>query len=56
MRKIFKDPTRDILLIGALTAVAALSGIFDVGTAKSLAAVILGSAVIGAGVVIAVEK
>ena len=56
MRKIFKDPTRDILLIGALTAVAALSGIFDVSTARTMAAVVLGSAVIGAGIVIAVEK
>lgn len=56
MKQLFKDPVKDMLLIGSLTAVAVLSGIFDVGTAKSLAAVILGSSLIGAGIVIAVEK
>ena len=47
---------KNILLIGSLTAVAVLSGVFDVSTARTMAAVILGSAVIGIGVVIAVEK
>ena len=47
---------KNILLIVLLTALAVMSGIFDVGTAKSLAAVILGSSLIGAGIVIAIEK
>lgn len=47
---------KNLLLIGSLTAVAVLSGIFDVGTVKTLAAVVLGSAVLSAGIVIAIEK
>ena len=56
MRKLFKDPTRDILLVGSLTAVAVLSGVFDVNTVRTMAAVVMGSMIVGAGVVIAVEK
>lgn len=51
-----KNHLKDILLIGSLTAVAVLSGIFDVTTIKSLTAVILGSIVIGTGIVLALEK
>lgn len=47
---------KNLLIIGSLTALAVLSGIFDVSTAKTLAAVILGSSLIGAGIVLAVEK
>ena len=47
---------KNILLIVLLIVLAVMSGIFDVGTAKSLAAVILGSTVIGAGIVLAIEK
>ena len=47
---------KNILLIGSLTALAVLSGIFDVSTIKTLAAVVLGSAVLSAGIVIAIEK
>lgn len=54
-KRLFKDPARDMLLIGSLTAVAVLSGIFDVSTARTMAAVILGSIVIGIGVVIWAE-
>lgn len=46
---------KNLLLVGSLTAVAVLSGIFDVTTIKSLTAVILGSIVIGIGVVIWAE-
>lgn len=51
-----KNHLKDILLIGSLTAVAVLSGFFDVTTIKSLAAVILGSIVIGTGIILALEK
>ncbi len=47
---------KNLLLIGSLTAVSVLSGIFDVSTARTMAAVVIGSVVIGAGVVLAVEK
>lgn len=47
---------KNLLLIGSLTAVAVLSGIFDVGTVKTLAAVVLGSAVLSGGLVLAIEK
>lgn len=47
---------KNLLIIGSLTALAVLSGIFDVSTAKTLAAVVLGSAVLSAGIVIAIEK
>ena len=47
---------KNLLLIGSLTAVAALSGIFDVGTVKTLAAVVLGSAVLSAGLVLNLEN
>lgn len=50
-----KNHLKDILLIGSLTAVAVLSGVFDVSTARTMAAVILGSIVIGIGVVIWAE-
>lgn len=56
MKQLFKDPVKDMLLIGSLTAVAALSGIFDVSTARTMAAVVLGSAVLSAGLVLAIEK
>ena len=55
MKQLFKDPVKDMLLIGSLTAVAVLSGVFDVSTARTMAAVILGSIVIGIGVVIWAE-
>lgn len=47
---------KNILLIGSLTALAVLSGIFDVSTIKTLAAVVIGAAVLSAGIVIAIEK
>lgn len=55
MKQLFKDPVKDMLLIGSLTAVAVLSGVFDVSTARTMAAVILGSIVTGTGVVIWAE-
>lgn len=50
------EMVKNLLIIGSLTAVAVLSGIFDVSTIKTLAAVVLGSAVLSAGIVIAIEK
>lgn len=47
---------KNLLIIGSLTAVAVLSGIFDVGTVKTLAAVVLGSAVLSAGLVLNLEN
>ena len=47
---------KNLLIIGSLTALAVLSGIFDISTVKTLAAVVLGSAVLSAGIVIAIEK
>ena len=47
---------KNILLIGSLTALAVLSGIFDVSTIKTLVAVVIGAAVLSAGIVIAIEK
>ena len=55
MRKLFKDPIRDMLLVGLITATMVLSGIFDVNTLKALTAVIIGSIVISSGVVIWIE-
>ena len=55
MKKLFKDPVRDMLLVGSLTAVAVLSGVFDVNTMRTMAAVVMGSMIIGAGVVIWAE-
>lgn len=46
---------KNLLLVGSLTAVAVLSGVFDVSTARTMAAVILGSIVTGTGVVIWAE-
>lgn len=47
---------KNILLIGSLTAVAALSGIFDVSTARTMAAVVIGAAVLSAGLVLNLEN
>lgn len=47
---------KNLLLIASLTAVTVLSGIFDISTVKTLAAVVLGSAVLSAGVVLHLEK
>lgn len=47
---------KNLLLIASLTAVTVLSGIFDVSTARTIAAVVLGSAVLSAGLVLAIEK
>ena len=55
MKKLFKDPIRDMLLVGLITATMVLSGIFDINTFKALAAVIIGSIVISSGVVIWAE-
>ncbi len=55
MKRLFRDPVRDIMLIGLLTIIMVLSGIFDINTIKSLAAVILGSIVIAGGIVIWAE-
>lgn len=55
MKRLFRDPVRDIMLIGLLTITMVLSGIFDTNTIKSLAAVILGSIVISGGIVIWAE-
>lgn len=49
------EVVKNLLLIASLTAVTVLSGIFDISTVKTLAAVILGSIVIGIGVVIWAE-
>lgn len=51
-----KNHLKDILLIGSLTAVAVLSGVFDVSTARTMAAVVLGSAVLSAGLVLNLEN
>lgn len=47
---------KNLLLIGSLTAVAALSGIFDVSTARTMAAVVIGAAVLSAGLVLNLEN
>ena len=47
---------KNILLIGSLTALAVLSGIFDVSTIKTLAAVVIGAAVLSGGLVLALEE
>lgn len=47
---------KNLLLIASLTAVTVLSGIFDVDTIRTMAAVILGSVLIGAGIVLALDK
>lgn len=47
---------KNLLIIGSLTALAVLSGIFDISTVKTLAAVVIGAAVLSAGIVIAIEK
>lgn len=47
---------KNLLIIGSLTAVAVLSGIFDVSTAKTLAAVVIGAAVLSGGLVLALEE
>lgn len=50
------EVVKNLLLIASLTAVTVLSGIFDISTVKTLAAVVLGSAVLSAGLVLAIEK
>lgn len=50
------EMVKNLLIIGSLTAVAVLSGIFDVSTIKTLAAVVIGATVLSAGIVIAIEK
>lgn len=47
---------KNILLIGSLTALAVLSGIFDVSTIKTLAAVVIGATVLSGGLVLALEE
>lgn len=47
---------KNLLLIGSLTAVAALSGIFDVSTARTMAAVVIGAAVLSGGLVLNLEN
>lgn len=47
---------KNLLLIASLTAVTVLSGIFDISTVKTLAAVVLGSAVLSAGLVLNLEN
>lgn len=46
---------KNLLIIGSLTALAVLSGIFDVSTAKTLVAVVIGAAVLSGGLVLALE-
>lgn len=50
------EMVKNLLIIGSLTAVAVLSGIFDVSTAKTLAAVVIGAAVLSGGLVLFIEK
>lgn len=47
---------KNILLIGSLTALAVLSGIFNVSTIKTLAAVVIGATVLSGGLVLALEE
>lgn len=50
------EVVKNLLLIASLTAVTVLSGIFDISTVKTLAAVVLGSAVLSAGLVLNLEN
>ena len=47
---------KNLLIIGSLTALAVLSGIFDISTVKTLAAVVIGAAVLSAGLVLNLEN
>lgn len=47
---------KNLLIIGSLTALAVLSGIFDVSTVKTLAAVVIGATVLSGGLVLALEE
>lgn len=47
---------KNLLLIASLTAVTVLSGIFDISTVKTLAAVVIGAAVLSAGLVLNLEN
>lgn len=50
------EMVKNLLIIGSLTAVAVLSGIFDVSTIKTLAAVVIGATVLSGGLILALEK
>lgn len=50
------EMVKNLLIIGSLTAVAVLSGIFDVSTIKTLAAVVIGATVLSGGLVLALEE
>ena len=47
---------KNLLLIASLTAVTVLSGIFDISTVKTLAAVVIGSTVLSGGLILALEE
>ena len=50
------EVVKNLLLIASLTAVTVLSGIFDISTVKTLAAVVIGAAVLSAGLVLNLEN
>lgn len=50
------EVVKNLLLIASLTAVTVLSGIFDISTVKTLAAVVIGATVLSGGLILALEK